>query len=372
MKRRVVVFAPGLTEVGGAARRSSLLVHGLAANGWDVRVVTRAGTLRKFEVRRSKNLTVFEIPGFGRRRLGALLFLVSALPLGLLWGRRALAFVAIQLFSQSSAAAVCGALLRRPFVVMGTISGASSEVAFVTASRFSRLRRSLLRRTAVMVAQSEEMASEMEQLVPADHVTILPNPVRPIDAPELNGLPQALYAGRLSKYKDLFTLLDAWRLVLEQQPDARLILVGAGGDYLSVEAGLRDEVAREPSLASSVIFTGWVDDVAPYFRRTDVFVLPSISEGMSNSLVEACAWKRIVVASDIGPNTAVLGADYRLLFKVGDRHALADALCRAFTDDESRARAQAQIEQRISRFALPDVVARLEGLILNASHSTRH
>src|SRR3954453_20930000 len=78
-RRRIVIFSVGIAEPGGAARRSRLIAEGLADRGWQVRVVTRAGTLSRFRLRRSNDLTILEVPGFGRRRAGAILFLICAL-----------------------------------------------------------------------------------------------------------------------------------------------------------------------------------------------------------------------------------------------------------------------------------------------------
>ncbi len=89
---------------------------------------------------------------------------------------------------------------------------------------------------------------------------------------------------------------------------------------------MRHRVSDDPVLPHSVTFTGWVADVAPLLAGSDVYVLPSLAEDMSNSLLEACAWGRVVVASDIASNRAVLGNDEPLLFIAGDTLSLVEAL----------------------------------------------
>ena len=278
---RIVIFSAGIAEPGGAARRSRLIVEGLADRGWQVRVVTRAGTINRFHLRRSPGITILEVPGFGRRRTGAVLFLLCAFPLGLVWGRRASSFMAIQLLSQATVAAICSLILRRPYIALATTSGEQvSEVRYIlTEGRFRGLRRWLLRRASFLIGQTPEAARQLEAFLPAERVAVLPNPVAPVDAPRLNGLRHAIYTGRFSEEKDLPTLLEAWEEVASDSPGSTLTLVGEGGSYRSVEAELRGTVARTPALSSTVRFTGWVSEVGPFLSEADVYVLPSLDRG---------------------------------------------------------------------------------------------
>jgi glycosyltransferase involved in cell wall biosynthesis len=371
--RRVVMFTAGMAEPGGAARRSRLIAYGLAARGWQVRGVTRAGTLRSFRLHRATNLLVLEVPGFGRRRTGGALFVLCALPLGLLWGMRASRFVAVQLLSQATVAAVCSLVLGRPYLALASTSGKRvSEVRYlVEETRLKTLRRRLLGRAAVLIAQTPAAAEELRAFAPSERIAVLPNPVAAVDAPPLDGAPRAAYSGRFSEEKDLPRLLDAWRVVAEELPGATLTLVGEGGGFRSVEDALRRTVAADPVLARTVTFTGWVPDVGPYLRAADVYVFPSLDEGMSNALLEACAWGRVVVASDIAPNRAVVGDDYPLLFAAADTDGLVTALRRAFTDESARTDSLAAIERRLGSFSPEAVIGRLERL-LDAADSPRH
>ena len=89
-----------------------------------------------------------------------------------------------------------------------------------------------------------------------------------------------------------------------------LILVGPGNDRQQLE-----ELAASLGIADRVQFTGGVDDPADYLRAADVFVLPSVAEGMSNSLLEAMATALPCAVSGIGGNTDLIedGATGRLV-----------------------------------------------------------
>ncbi|HWW67724.1 MAG TPA: glycosyltransferase family 4 protein [Solirubrobacterales bacterium] len=367
LSRRIVLFTPGHTEPGGAQRHSKLIAEGLWRAGWEVKAITRAGALSRPALRSAPGLTVVEVPGFGRRRLGALLFALAAIPLGLLWGRRARALVSVQLMSTTTAAALCGLILSRPFLALATTGGggALGEVEYLEGTRSAPLRLWLLRRAACLLAQTEAGVGELARVGRMERVAVLPNPVeRPAAAPPLPGTSSALYAGRFAEEKDLPCLLRAWREVVRGRGVARLTLLGAGGAHRSVEAELREMLDADPALRESVRMPGWAPGVEGFLRATDVFVLPSRSEGMSNALLEACAWGRVVVASDIPSNRAVLGDGYPLLFPPGDAEALAECLARALDPlDPVRGVAAGLVRERTGEFSTEAVVGDLEELI---------
>ena len=105
----------------------------------------------------------------------------------------------------------------------------------------------------------------------------------PGPGPALRPAPRVVFTGRLHPQKNLDTLLDAWPAVV-RQTGADLILVGQGPDRERLEAR-----AGSLGVAEHVRFAGALADPADILRTASVFVLPSIAEGMSNSLLEAMA-----------------------------------------------------------------------------------
>lgn len=370
--KRLVLFAPEYHEGGGIGRRCRLLVSAFANRGWEVRVVSRSVVCGHFRLTRSPNEVVLEVPAIWRGPLGTVLFLLVAVPLALVWGARAEAMLAIQLVSPTTAAVLSSAVLRRPCVAMATTSGPLSEAAYLSRSRLAPVRKLLLRRASFVAAQTDAVAEELRGLVGPERVVVVPNPVVPVVAPPLNGERRALYTGRLTAGKDLHRLLEAWRVVAGEQPGAMLTLAGDGGRYAPVESELRELVRDDSVLRATVRFTGWVADVTPLLAEADVYVFPSLSEGMSNALLEACAWGRVVVASDIPANKAVVGDDYPLLFRAGDTESLVETLQRAFDDEVSRVRARECLASRIRAHSVDAVVDRLEELIGEAARRPRH
>jgi glycosyltransferase involved in cell wall biosynthesis len=106
-------------------------------------------------------------------------------------------------------------------------------------------------------------------------------------------------------------LLEAWTEVARRSP-ANLILVGPGHDRQSLAT-----LAEKLGIAERVQFTGAVTNPADYLRAADLFVLPSVAEGMSNSLLEAMASALPCIVSGIGGNTDLItdGQSGRLVFE---------------------------------------------------------
>jgi len=107
----------------------------------------------------------------------------------------------------------------------------------------------------------------------------------------------AIHVARLNVIKDQKTLLAAVRLVVNEVSDFRLNVVGDGPMRQEL-LDFRDQLG----LAGSVEFLGERDDVPELLARADLFVLSSLQEGLSLTLLEAMASGLPVVATDVGGN----------------------------------------------------------------------
>lgn len=159
------------------------------------------------------------------------------------------------------------------------------------------------------------------------------------------------YTGKLNRGKGLETLLRSFRRIAAEREDAHLVLVGSGGGmYLSCEADLRAYVS-EHGLGDHVTFTGYQQNVHEYLQASDVYVMPSESEALSNSLIEGLSCGLPTVASAVGGMLDVVTHDRDgLLVPAGDEEALADALLSVMTDPALRARLGAAARERAQAF----------------------
>jgi glycosyltransferase involved in cell wall biosynthesis len=134
--------------------------------------------------------------------------------------------------------------------------------------------------------------------------------------------------------KDLSTLLEAFARVRDVRPGLKLAIVGSGPVRESLEAR-----AGELGITEDCIFAPATEDVVTWLHAIDIFVLPSLSEAFSNSLMEAMACGCCAVASNVGGNPELVrSGETGLLFEPGNAADLAVQLRTLIQEDASRAR----------------------------------
>jgi L-malate glycosyltransferase len=197
----------------------------------------------------------------------------------------------------------------KPTLIQPASAGYYGEAEELRATRGARvLRRAILANTA-FAAISAEIEREWRALGVAegriarmasgvDADSFHPG-VSSVEA-DLLPRPRVMFTGRLHPQKNLPLLLEAWIEVARHGP-ANLILVGPGNERQRLT-----ELAGTLGISDRVQFVGAVDNPADYLRAADVFVLPSVAEGMSNSLLEAMATALSCVVSGIGGNTDLI------------------------------------------------------------------
>ena len=179
---------------------------------------------------------------------------------------------------------------------------------------------------------------------------------------ELGFSPQAPLVAvfcRLNRLKGVEHFLEAAARVARRFPHARFAVVGEGRvvqDGVIVEGPYKRELkahAARLGLGDLVVFTGLRDDVPELLGEVTVSVLPSLSEGLSNAILESMAAGVPVVATAVGGNAeAVKDGVTGLLVPPGDSAALAGAIC-TLLDDEGLAHrfgraGRERVEERFS------------------------
>jgi glycosyltransferase involved in cell wall biosynthesis len=166
------------------------------------------------------------------------------------------------------------------------------------------------------------------------------------------------FVGWLLPIKGPLHLLNAMAAVWERHPDAVLVLVGKGGQ----EAELKRR-AREIGAGARVKFLGWREDVAEIMPLFDVFVLPSLNEGMGRVLVEAMAAGRPVVASRTGGIPDIVRHEETgLLVTPRDEAGLAAAIARLLESPAEAKRLADGGSMRCRQFGLNAMIAKLDDL----------
>jgi glycosyltransferase involved in cell wall biosynthesis len=177
----------------------------------------------------------------------------------------------------------------------------------------------------------------------------------------------AVVVARLAPEKDIGTLLRAMAFVVRAQPGFRLAIAGDG----PCMAELR-HLAAELGLAEHVEFLGMISDVAGLLGRASLFVLPSISEGVSLTLLEAMARGLPVVATRVGGTPeVVVDGETGFLVPPHDPAALAKAMVQVASDCERAQQLGEAGRRRVERhFDIRRMVADYEGLYVGAKRTT--
>ncbi len=163
---------------------------------------------------------------------------------------------------------------------------------------------------------------------------------------------------RLAPVKDHATLLRALRLLAERRPMLHFVFIGDGECRASLE-----QLADQLMLRDRVHFAGFRPQEPNHNRLFDISVLASTSEGFPNSLVEAMAAGRPVVATEAGGNRDAVRPETGVLVPVGNAERFADALDRLLADRTLRQRmgTAAQAVAR-SEYHADSVLPRLEAI----------
>jgi len=137
---------------------------------------------------------------------------------------------------------------------------------------------------------------------------------------------------RLIERKGVDLLVKAFLAFAKDKDDAKLILAGDGNLKNSLE-----EVVLESNIKNKIIFLGALSrrEMPDLYRKGNVFVLPSLNEGMSNSLLEAMASGLAVIATDTGGTKELVDSWNGIVIKKGNQKAIFGAFERLYADRNS-------------------------------------
>lgn len=212
-----------------------------------------------------------------------------------------------------------------------------------------RLETEVLRRADAVTTICDGLRTDViSRGISPGRVTVIPNSVdaesfasRPPGATDLRaryGLQNNCvigFVGSFFAWEGLGLLVEAVPLLLQQRPDIRVLLVGAGAD----EPAVRQAVERL-GIAQQVIFTGQIPhrEVGAAYDAIDVLVYPRLPMRLTDMVtplkpLEAMAMSKVFVASDVGGHRELVQDGVTgVLFRAGDRQSLADAVLRVVGD----------------------------------------
>lgn len=367
MTTRVDFFINSLRG-GGAERICVLVANGLAAHGYDVRLVVfdLEQAVYTEDLTPAVRLTVLGTH-HARDSIGVLLAYLRETRPRICFSFNPLLTVLLILLRD---------LWRLPIIILGR--QINNEQAKQQAQRSSlwygflapAIMRAVYARADHLVPISHGLASQMMQAYgfQPDQITPIHNGVAPqleARAMPLWGTPaltapksgHEIYAvGRLHQQKGFDLLLAAFARCVAQRPDLHLHLVGDGPERAALE-----QQAQALQLGQHVTFHGFTRDVASAYHRATLLAMTSRYEAFGNVIIEAMAFGTPVVAfdCDYGPAEIIEDGINGFLVPQGDIDAFAAALLRALAQPWDVAR----ITATAARFSSARVVEQYAAVI---------
>jgi len=267
----------------------------------------------------------------------------------------------IGIFPDGLIACLSSRILRKPLILMSRDSDVRLEHPLII-NLFWKM---ILRSVQTMVVKEKESAKRLLRYgIDPQDVFVLSNGVdksrfrlnrrKCRQRIGLRGDEKAiLYVGRLEPVKNVESLLIAFARIREEFRDVRLFLVGAGTQMSRLMT-----IAAQTRIDHCVNFIGELSpsDVPRYMVAADVFVLPSISEGSPNVILEALAAGLPIIASTVG-GVPDLVTDTRegFLFKAGNVGEMVNLLTLMLRDGQLRRKMSREGRRRADEFSLDGV-----------------
>lgn len=273
-------------------------------------------------------------------------------------------------------------LLARKLVFQNQTKWVISERNLLSATLYSqrmyflkvKLHKLLDRSADLVIVNSESSKEELIQNfgVKDKKIKVVPNPVE-IEKIQLHckkipshewyseNIPILISVGRLSKSKGYPYLLTAFSEVLKEI-ECRLIILGEGE--------MRDELEiliNRLGIKKNVNLLGFISNPYPYIAHSDIFVLPSLWEGLPNALLEAMALGKPVIATNCSKavEEIIKNGENGFLIPVRDVLALKKAICRLLKNKSLQVKLSEENKDRIQKFDVSHIVQEYENVLSN-------
>jgi glycosyltransferase involved in cell wall biosynthesis len=360
--------------LGGYERAAERLSIGLARQGHSVTVVTERASREwpPLETRDGVNVRrLWCLPYAGVHTISALCSLGLFL---LLRGHRYDVWHAHQYGIRTAVAIAIGKIVGRPVVLKLTNTGNLGLAMSLDRERLRGFVRARHREVDAVVATTRETRDEALRFgIAPERVHVFGNPVDISDfnAPADAGKPAAraavgveaagvvLYVGRLTPQKNPEALLESWSQARHEMPGWQLHILGDG----PMATRLRELIAQA-GIESCTFLHGPQRNVPAWLKAADIYVMPSVLEGLSNSLLEAMASSLPTVCTQVsGVDELITEPGAGIVVRQGDIPGFARGLVTLAADPGLRL-TMGRIARRVveSRFSIDLIAAQHAGL----------
>lgn len=325
----------------GGERQTELLIKELAARNWPQRLVVRTGSTLVKRCRETPGLQIAEVVPH---------------PVSAAFAARGSAIV----HAHEARAVYSGWLLkqtaRTPYLLTRRIHHAARR-SFAR----SRAYRASDRVVAISSSIAETVYAHYSDIecpvVPDAHANMLNgDAVLGTVLGHLRGKTVVGHVGELDhSHKGQGTIIEAARQLMHPHPELHFVLVGDGKD--------EKEFRRAAAGLCNLEFAGFVDNVADYMAAFDVFIYPSLREGLGSSLLDAMAFGLPIVASGVGGIPEIVEDRVNgLLIPPGNAHELAEAVEHVVSDAGLRAAMRRENKTKATEYGVDRMASAYESI----------
>lgn len=355
-KRKIVFLIDMFIESGGTERHLLQLAAGLNRQHYDVTICPiHDGNTVMMQRARAQGVRVRPFP---LKRLYGISVIARTVQLARFLRRNQVDILQTYHFVSDVWGAFTARLAGVPIVISSRRDKGFKE------TRLHRLLRTLTRSCIdVTISVSDDLSRQVieEERLAAHAVFTAHNGVDPFPrwSPQQMahkrqelGIPkEAIIIGSVMNFrpiKGIDYLVEAAATVCRRYPQALFVCVGGGANYDSLDYFNRlTRRIEELHLTDHFAFLGKRHDVRDLLQTFDHFILPSLSEGFSNALIEAMHAGKSIVATQVGGNPeAVINGEHGLLVPPADAGALAEALTYLLAHPEEAERLGCNARQR--------------------------
>jgi glycosyltransferase involved in cell wall biosynthesis len=297
--------------------------------------------------------------------LGALIFLFC-LAVYLIKNRRHVSLIhTFQIGYTSFVSILISILLKKPSIMKLASSGWGGDIQRAKKTSFGRIFLFMAKKASRIITLSATIEQElMEEKVDSSRLCLIHNGVDLIKFREIEGKGRLrnklgitdkrtiIYTGRLSPEKGVDFLIRGFSK-LDKNLNCQMIIIADGPERKSIV-----QLVDQYQLSKSVILLKGVDEVADYLNASNIFVLPSRFEGLSNSLLEAMACGLPVISTMVGGSIDIIEDGINgLLIDVDNEEQLIQAMTHILNDSTMAATMGRNARKVIEKYYALDKIA---------------
>ena len=363
-----ITFVTATLTSGGSERVMSIVANKMQERGYEVEIICLNDQIVFYPINEGIKITHVEVEAG-----------TKLLPKKLWWFRKYIQKTQPDVVIAFMVSVYTVTLLALMGVDIPVISSVRNDPAYSNL-RKKITRKLLLPRSAHVVVQTQQIKEFFNKNI-QKKTTVIYNPVNervfeaPLTPPSMGSydndnpglkikdkrLNRIISVGRLYPQKDQKTMIEAFAKVSERHPDWKLVIFGEGPQRRALETMIQDPRFK---IQDKVFLPGRSENIIDELKKSKIFCLSSVYEGMSNALVEAiCVGLPIVTTKVSGTEELIKDGENGFIVNVGDKEAMAKALVKIIEDENLQNQFTEKNKAQAIKFETNTIVDQWENLV---------